>query len=154
MIELIMVGALLAQDPDPAPTDCHQALTTLEINDCVAEDLRLETVRMEAYLDAAIGQVRIEAEESGEDAAAADDVIGEIRASQDLWGSYAERACDAVYTRWQAGTIRVVMALNCQIDLTRERTHYLWREYLPYPDSTPAVLPEPVKAVSEEGVGD
>lgn len=140
-----MVAALLAQDPD-VPKDCTQALTTLEINDCRAEDLRLETARMQTYLDAAITSVRSEAEEP----AAAEILVEEIQTSQALWQAYADQACSAVYTRWQAGTIRVMMALGCQISLTRQRTHHLWTEYLSFPDDTPPLLPEPVRTVAEE----
>ncbi len=152
MIELVMAAHLLAQDP--APAGCTQALTTLEMNDCHAEDLRLETERMGAYLAASVAQVRLEAEESGEGVDAVEGLVAEIEASQTLWSAYTDQACMAVYTRWQGGTIRVLMALGCKITLTRERTHHLWTEYLSLPDETPALVPEPVKTVAEERSGD
>ena len=41
------------------------------------------------------------------------------------------------------GTIRGLKFLKCQIILTQEHAHTIWREYLRYEDSTPPILPEP-----------
>ncbi|WP_125257055.1 lysozyme inhibitor LprI family protein [Brevundimonas fluminis] len=135
MIALMLAAALTAQDPVPA--ECVEAGTTLEINDCFAALTEAERVRMDAYYAVAVSTLREGGEDGGEEA------VAELEAGQKAWESYAELACAAVYTRWQAGTIRVVKALQCRRDLTRERTLHLWREYISFEDSTPPSLPEP-----------
>ena len=147
---LALLVFLALQDPNLTALDCSQAMTTVEINECVGRDLDLEQQRMGDYLDATVNRLTEEAMEGGESLDQADAVIAEVREGQTLWQAYADKACDAVYTRWQAGTIRVVMALECHIELTRQRTHHLWSEYLSFPDSTEPLRPEPVKTVAEE----
>lgn len=149
-----MIFALLAslalQDPDLAAVDCSQAMTTIEVNECIGRDLELEQERMNLYLDTAFAVLREEAVGAGEGPDEANALIAEIQAGQTLWQAYADKACAAVYTRWQSGTIRVAMALDCQIELTRQRTHHLWSEYLSFEDSTPPILPEPALSVAAE----
>lgn len=145
MLVLFLAAALLSQAPEPA-LDCDNVMTTLDVNACMAKALEAEEARMNAYLEAAIGVLREEAETPEQ----ANAMAAELQASQKLWADYAESACQAVYSRWQAGTIRVSMALSCKQDLTLERTHALWVNYLAYMDSTPPRLPEPVAAASRD----
>lgn len=147
---LALLASLFIQDPDLAAVDCSQAMTTIEINACIGRDLDLEQERMNLYLDTAFAVLREEAAGAGEGLDEANALIAEIEAGQTLWQAYADKACAAVYTRWQSGTIRVAMALDCQIELTRQRTHHLWSEYLSFPDSTEPILPEPVRSVAAE----
>lgn len=135
MIAIMLAASMVAQDPVPA--ECREAGTTIEINECFAALAEAERLRMDAYYAVAVSTLREEAEDGGEQA------VADLEAGQKAWETYAEAACGAVYTRWQAGTIRVVKALQCQRDLTRERTQHLWREYISYEDSTPPPLPEP-----------
>lgn len=147
---LVLLASLALQDPDLAAVDCSQAMTTIEVNACIGRDLDLEQERMNLYLETAFAVLREEATGAGEGLDEADALIAEIQDGQTKWQAYADKACAAVYTRWQSGTIRVAMALDCQIELTRQRTHHLWSEYLSFQDSTPPILPEPVMAVREE----
>ena len=138
----LMAMMLTGQAIDNLPADCSQAMTTPEINACGALDLRREEQRMEEYLQAAYRR----AADSGTQEAAW------LRASQSAWKAYADIACGAVYEQWSDGTIRGVMYLGCMVNLTRERTHVVWRGFLTYPDSTPPVLPEPRRPLSESPV--
>ena len=138
----MLATMLLGQDIDHLPADCARAMTTLEINACGARDLQREEARMEEYLQAAYRGL-MEAEEARTQEEAW------LRASQSAWKAYADIACGAVYEKWSDGTIRTSIYLGCMIDLTRERTHYVWRSFLSYPDSTEPLLPEPVRPVSE-----
>ena len=63
--------------------------------------------------------------------------------AQAKWQEYKSKQCEAVYLRWQQGTIRGPKAVRCDLDLTRQRTHRIWSDFLTYPDSTPPILPEP-----------
>lgn len=144
MIEVVLAAALAGQEPGP-PGDCAQAMTTLEINACAMADLEAETARMELYLEAA--RARTAEMDQSPDFAQPADQVRYLAEAQAAWEIYASAVCDGVYDQWKEGAIRTVMAIDCRIRLTRERTHTIWRHQLSYVDSTPPVLPEPVEPV-------
>jgi len=145
---ILLVAALIAPGQDRAepPLDCREAMTTLEINDCAAKDVATQEARMATYLAASVEVLRTEAEGPEQ----AKTVIAELQASQKAWQAYADSACGTVYTRWQSGSIRNLMALTCRERLTQQRTHTLWTDYLLYLDDTPPDLPEPLPRSSPE----
>lgn len=144
MLVLFLAAALLSQDPEPA-LDCDNAMTTLDVNACMAKEVEAEEARMNAYLEAAILHVR-EASDSPELGASA---ASEMAEAQTAWEAYVKAECGAVYTHWQGGTVRVAMALACERRLTYGRTRHLWETYLTYVDSTPPILPEPLPLADE-----
>lgn len=144
MIEVVLAAALAGQEPGP-PGDCAQAMTTFEVNACAMADLEAETARMELYLEAA--RARAGEMDQSPDFAQPTDQVRYLAEAQAAWEVYASAVCDGVYDQWKEGTIRTVMAIDCRIRLTRERTHAIWRHHLSYVDSTPPVLPEPVEPV-------
>lgn len=115
-------------------TDCASAFTTLEINDCLNDELQSKRDIMQQYLVAAKKRYSDEIK-----------VISAIDAGQSAWEAYKTSHCDSIYTLWMGGTIRVAMTLSCQINLTDARTHEIWSSYLTYMDDSPAILPEPEK---------
>ena len=139
MLILLAAALLMVQEPEPS-LDCANASNTIEINDCAARDVAIGQARLETYLAASIEVLRTEAETP--DAAAT--VVSELHASQTVWQAYADSACSTVYTRWQSGTIRNLMALSCRRRLTQERTHTLWADYLVSLGGDEPVLPEPL----------
>ena len=66
-----------------------------------------------------------------------------MKESQNMWVSYEDAECRAVYQKWIHGTIRGLMAGSCTIGMIKQRTHKIWEEYLTYEDLTLAILPEP-----------
>lgn len=144
MIEVVLAAALMGQEPGP-PGDCDQAMTTFEVNACAMVALEAETARMELYLEAA--RARAAEMDQSPDFAQPTDQVRYLEEAQAAWEIYAGLVCDGVYDQWKEGTIRTVMAIGCRIDLTRERTHTIWRSHLSYADSTPSILPEPVEPV-------
>ena len=144
MIATLLI-ALALQTPVAADIDCERAANTLQINACAAQDLAREEARMNRYLAAA--RMRLNdnqnAATSGGEAS-----FGPawLDASQSAWTAYADIRCRGVYDRWKGGTIRTVMALDCRIEATRQRTHDIWTDYLTFADSTPPILPEPIEA--------
>ena len=136
---LLLMALLSGQERTDLPSDCARAMTTLEVNACVARDLQNETRRMETYLQAAFARMRMDTPKQD----------AWLRASQPAWEAYADIACGAVYDWWGEGTVRTAEALRCRIDLTRERTHFVWRSFLTYADSTPPILPEPAGPAGE-----
>ena len=112
--------------------DCNNAMTTIEINRCMS----LELEKVESVMDNYLAK-------SKEQYLKDDISLKSIEKSQVTWLNYRESHCNAVYDTWREGTIRNSMSIGCQIDLTQKRTKELWKYYLTYMDSSPAILPEP-----------
>ena len=125
----ILPMTLLAQQDE---IDCENAMNTLEINQCAAIELQAAEEQLKTYLQTAF-------EHNAEDPI----LVEAIKRAQTDWSTYMNSHCDAVYTQWRDGSIRGVMALSCKTELTKERTHQIWANFLTYMDSTPPVLPEP-----------
>ena len=130
--------------------DCQAASNTRDMNTCVGLDLARETARMNLYLEAAGRRADEQDREQGFQPE--DRTFGGawLAASQHAWQAYAGIACEGVFDQWKGGSVRMVAVLGCWIDLTRDRTHVIWRHHLTYPDSTPPILPEPVLPVRGE----
>ncbi|MBA4803090.1 MAG: DUF1311 domain-containing protein [Brevundimonas sp.] len=135
-----------AADREPA---CRRDGNTPEINACFAEDLRREEARMEIYLRRAEERAR-EADELTRAYGGPSAQRGYLASSQAVWRAYAEIVCDGVHDAWKDGTIRTVMHLDCMTEMTRERTHVIWRHHLTHADGSLPVLPEPVETVADE----
>lgn len=112
--------------------DCPHANTTLELNQCLVEQLEQQEVTLHHYL--AEARARYLADEV---------VVEAIDEAQLRWLDYRQQQCGSIYSIWRDGSIRGVMALNCNIRMTRLRTHQIWHSYLTFMDSTPSLLPEP-----------
>lgn len=123
-------GPVSAQ-ADP-PQRCPDAITTLDINDCLNQISQAARDRRAAYLAAA-------AQRHVNKAA----LTEHIKASDAAFSKYVTTECGAVYESWGEGSIRNAMALSCRIALDDQRTHTIWRNWLTYMDSTPPDLPEP-----------
>lgn len=113
-------------------TDCENARTTLEINDCAAMELESAQAELDEYLQA-----------SFEHHANDPELVAAIKTAQKDWQAYLASHCDAIYMQWRDGSIRGVMSLSCKTQLTKQRTHQIWSNFLSHMDSTSPVLPEP-----------
>jgi len=112
--------------------DCDNAISTLEINYCAGLELGRAEDEMNAYLQASFKHNSYDPE-----------LVKAMKDAQLAWQGYVDSHCDSVYIQWREGTIRGVMGLTCQTQLTKQRTHVIWENFLTYMDSTPPVLPEP-----------
>ena len=137
LIALAVVSTLGTQPPTTTPP-CPSAATTIALDTCLGGERDQAMAQLERYRAAARALL-------GKDNASAG-VLKGFDAAQATWRAYQTTQCGAVYTYWQAGTIRGAMALTCQIRMARLRTHELWSTWLTYPDSTPPLLPEPIVA--------
>ncbi|HEY1425941.1 MAG TPA: lysozyme inhibitor LprI family protein [Caulobacteraceae bacterium] len=144
MIIAVLAGAasLAAAPAADAPASRCPGESTIEINDCQSAVLAKAEDELKRYLDEARKRLKSEA---ADDAGAAK-ALSAFDKVQAAWIAYRAADCDALYDYWSAGTIRNTIALTCEIDLTRARTHTVWSEYLTYMDSTPPLLPEPSTA--------
>lgn len=117
---------------DTSASDCKNAITTNDINICHYREVKMSEIEMTQYLLASLDRLKTYPKMSEY-----------IDDAQQSWLNYRDKECDAVYQQWIDGTIRGAMAIECKLQLTKERTHAIWRSYLTYMDSTPPVLPEP-----------
>ncbi|MBJ7550217.1 lysozyme inhibitor LprI family protein [Marinomonas ostreistagni] len=113
--------------------DCNDPYTTPDINYCAGKELEGAEATMKQYFKASLKRQEEDIE-----------VVDAIKLSQHDWLQYRESYCDAIYSQWREGTIRGVMYLSCKKQLTQQRTHTLWADFLTYMDSTEPVLPEPI----------
>lgn len=60
-----------------------------------------------------------------------------------LWQKYRNAQCDAVYSSWGNGSIRMSAYEGCVNSMNLARSMELWQSFLTYVDSTAPVLPEP-----------
>ncbi|MEM0912439.1 MAG: lysozyme inhibitor LprI family protein [Pseudomonadota bacterium] len=64
--------------------------------------------------------------------------------SQQQWLAYLTKHCEAEYLSWAGASIQNEQRLMCEIELLQLHTMALWRSFLRFEDSTPAILPEPL----------
>ncbi|ELV7516908.1 DUF1311 domain-containing protein [Photobacterium damselae] len=126
---MILSFSILADDE---VLDCDNPMNTIQINQCAAIKLETAQTQLAQYLKASLTHNANDPE-----------LVEAIKVAQKAWQAYMTAHCNAVYTQWREGTIRGVMAISCKTELTEQRTHELWQNFLTYMDSTPAVLPEP-----------
>lgn len=137
VIAALVLGIAPAQEDDEL--DCANAGSTMEQNRCAAREVEALYATLKLYTDTAYTVIRENSDVDPET------LIAEIAVGERAWKSYVDDACYAVYTNWSSGTIRTVMELSCRMELVRERTHHIWREYLT-PMEGLARLPEPERS--------
>lgn len=138
MKKLWIISGLLVSSSVMATTqttkiDCDNAYTTLEINQCAEDKFDAANQQLQRYLIQSIQQNNTDKP-----------LVEAIKMAQKQWLQYRDAECSAVYTQWQQGTIRGVMALSCKLALTQQRTLTLWENYLRPMDSSTAILPKPI----------
>ena len=104
---------------------CERADTPAEVRQCLSDSLRTTEKDMERYLAAARRAARPPAA---------------LDTAQTAWTAYRDAACRAATGQIEGGSVQPVVALDCRLRLTRERTLEIWRAYLAEQDE----LPEPV----------
>jgi uncharacterized protein YecT (DUF1311 family) len=137
-IAILAAASVAAAQPEANCPDGN----TLEVNDCLSARLDKADDALKRYLAAARQRLKSDA---ADDAGVAKALAG-FDKIQAAWTAYREAECGALYDYWSSGTIRTSMELTCKIDLTRQRTHTVWSNWLTYMDSTPPILPEPSTA--------
>jgi uncharacterized protein YecT (DUF1311 family) len=150
---------LFGPDPVQSPASrgapqCVRDGNTLQLNACVLDDVGEEEARMQRYFDLAMTRAIEDDGESGQFGGSRTQQQAWLQASQYAWEAYAESRCAGVLDRWKDGTIRTMATVGCRIQAVRQRTHDIWTDHLTFPDSTPPLLPEPVKPVRAEQTND
>lgn len=111
----------------------NKIVSPVQVNQDAEQALKHAEKQMQRYLDKSRERYR-------------DDkvVLKSIDGAQQAWAEYADAQCSSVYLVWRDGSVRTDMTIWCKINLTQERTHVLWSQYLTYMDNTPPLLPEPI----------
>lgn len=130
-VALAFIGAVIA-NASASELLCGNAKNTVEEAQCLSAELEKSNKALTDYL--AVAKERITRENSGKP---------QLDAAQAAWLQYRSVQCDDVHKYWEAGTYRSRAELECEIELTRSRTHDIWKAYLTYFGTTPPLRPEP-----------
>lgn len=132
-IVIALLGlSFMVMAEDSGPLDCDNAFSTPELNQCAYIELEAAQAELTQYLQTSF-------EHNAHDP----ELVEAIKTAQSDWRTYRASHCDSIYTQWRQGTIRGSMAISCKTNLTKQRTHELWANFLTSMDSPESVLPEP-----------
>lgn len=133
----------------PRSADCNLSLPGEYLLACGSLNLAREEQRMFRYLEIAERNIS-EAEAPDEASALAEPRSASALAnSQQAWRTYAALACDQFE---EMGDLARISSLGCRIQLTRERTHTIWRHYLAAAGECDPEAPEPIMTVVDENI--
>ena len=113
MIKYLLPFLLLSFNAYSACLD--DAYTTVDMMDCYTEELKVEGQKLEDTLTKAYKD--------------SDWIANEIRLSQEAWMKYREAHCNAIYTSYGRGTMRLIAYPSCMVRLTKQRTEGLQRSF-------------------------
>jgi uncharacterized protein YecT (DUF1311 family) len=131
----VLYALLLAMTPSGGTTPAFcPGITTMEVDACVSAEFEQADAVLNRYYAVALRQAR-----TAGDAATATGLTQAERS----WLAYRNAECDAAAEVYRGGTIATSVSITCRTRLTHLRTYVLWRDWLTYPDGTPALLPRP-----------
>lgn len=119
MKHLILIIIFFASFSANAITDCKNATTTVEMNECAAEDQQ----RVEAKLNEFYKRVLKSIEN--------DEVKKSLIIAQRAWITFRKADCDTLYKRYADGSIRTVTFLNCMQAHAEQRIKELDNHLVP-----------------------
>jgi uncharacterized protein YecT (DUF1311 family) len=101
---------------------------------CISNQVDLAEKMMVTYLFAAKEAVEND-----------DSLMQQISDSQAAWVTYRKEQCDndLLWARLEKKPYSFRSAMQCQLDLTKSRSHDIWAAYLSRSSATP-ILPEPL----------
>lgn len=123
---LFLPSVALAADP------CSNAKNTVKMNECTSNRITGAERELARYLGKSLEHISDQPKSAQA-----------LTKAQASWLQFRKDHCDAISEMWAGGTISTAMHGNCLVEQTQRRTHDLWKEYLTFMDSTPALLPEP-----------
>jgi uncharacterized protein YecT (DUF1311 family) len=140
------------EDASAAPSAaCDRDGSMVTIKACAQADLEREQARMRRYLEAATPRARQRDEDSVKFGPRSRQAAYLVE-SQRAWQAYADSRCAGVLEETSGGTMGGLGYAWCMTEMTRQRAHDVWSDHLTYADSTPPVLPEPVRTIAEDRV--
>jgi len=100
-----------------AKAQCDQAKSTLQINECLAKELKKADAELNRVYRLALKDLQ------ADDAAL-------LRKSQRAWIAYRDAQCEAERALWGGGTGGPAAWMNCKSELTSQRTAEIKNTYL------------------------
>jgi uncharacterized protein YecT (DUF1311 family) len=89
---------------------CRDSKTTLDMNQCLSDQITLAEKELAKYL-----------EESRRRVANDPRTLAEFEKAQTAWVAFRDAHCGAIYQFWAQGSVRGAMAGYCFLKLTRRR---------------------------------
>lgn len=111
LLPVVLASPAWAGDP------CKDAITTSEINQCGQSEHKAADRKLNAAYQAALQRVQSQIEEPEQ----RKDTRQALVEAQRLWVQFRDKDCGAVYSLWQAGTIRGAMYWGCMTARTQQR---------------------------------
>lgn len=142
---MALLGILTASSV-PAVDDVRCDGNTIQINQCLADELTAIEAEHQRYVAAARARLKHDADPGDPGSVKA---VEGFEKAEAAWLAYRDAECGAVFDNWSGGTIRNAMAITCRATLTHLRTHTVWENWLTFMDSTPPVLLEPMPQKEE-----
>lgn len=118
---LWLVIAVSLALPAVAADPCAEAMTTLELNQCMRQTYQHADSRLTAAYRAALQRI----DRAVSDREQQMDTRTHLTQAQRLWLRFRSRDCAAVRAFWRDGSIRTVQYYGCLIAHTRHRIRVL-----------------------------
>lgn len=115
--------------PDKAQADCADAVTTMEMRQCAAQDYEAADAELNAVYKAAQRTMKQLDADLPEDLRGASQTL---REAQRAWIPFRDAACAAEGFQFRGGTFEPLMVLTCKTHLTRQRSAQLEQLLEPY----------------------
>lgn len=92
------------------------AYTTLDISECYSKEFEIEGQKLEKILLQAYSS--------------SDEIVNEIKLSQEAWMKYRDAHCKAIYTSYGKGTMRLIAYPSCMLELTKQRKKEVYTNFV------------------------
>lgn len=120
LASLLVLSDAQAQAPAYA-SRCGESSSTVQTNACLSREYR----RVDAELNRVYQRVLTFAREAERPAVIKTRTLRNLRDAQRLWIQVRDRTCNGVELHWMGGSGQMAAFLNCQIQLTEDRTRVL-----------------------------
>ncbi len=111
--------------------DCPKAMTTYDINMCLAKEVDVITANYKAYTSALRSAEALSSTGESDAVGPTGKPLTPAQRSQNFdtvesaWRTFYEAQCSAAFDAYRGGTIAPSVQLNCRLQLIRDRMHEL-----------------------------
>ena len=113
----IFLALFIASTCPQTRSQCEEAKSTLQINECFSAELKKATTELNRVYRSTLKKLE-----------PTDAVL--LRKAQATWAAYRDAQCEAEYALWGGGTGGPAAMMSCKLELTQERTKEIQNTYL------------------------
>lgn len=124
LISSTTLSADTVRDATGQVVDCTSPMTTLEVNACMADELKTVDIELNRVYKQARAHVKKHDDEWNTVIDKRPPSI-QLRDAQRLWIKQRDADCALVYALYHQGTIRTSMYIGCKTAQTEKRTKFL-----------------------------